>query len=42
MNCQFQLRVPVAGSGSDFAPFMQLAGMPIIDVTYGSKVGIFE
>ena len=27
-------RIDIAGSGSDFAPFVQLAGVPICDITY--------
>ncbi|CAG2195783.1 NAALAD [Mytilus edulis] len=29
--------IDVAGSGSDFAPFVQLAGVPICDISYSTK-----
>ncbi|VDI45655.1 N-acetylated-alpha-linked acidic dipeptidase [Mytilus galloprovincialis] len=31
--------IDVAGSGSDFAPFVQLAGVPICDISYSTKTG---
>ncbi|XP_063430342.1 putative N-acetylated-alpha-linked acidic dipeptidase [Mytilus trossulus] len=32
-------RIDVAGSGSDFAPFVQLAGVPICDISYSTRTG---